>query len=76
MRNMYTAPSTTPASAAPPAQRLAANAPSRIRNSPTKPFSPGRPMDDSSVTRKTVANTGIRFHSPPYSPIRRVWRRS
>jgi len=52
------------------------NAPSSTRNSPTKPFVPGSPIDDSVTTRNTAENAGTAFHSPPKSTIARVWRRS
>ena len=36
--------------------RFTWNAPRRIRNSPTKPLSPGSPTDDSTVSRNTAEN--------------------
>jgi hypothetical protein len=38
-------------------------APSRIRNSPTKPLVPGR--DDNMMRRKTTAKAGMTFQMPP-----------
>jgi hypothetical protein len=55
---------------------LATKTPCRIRNSPMKPFSVGKPIDDMVITRKTAAYTGMTFDSPPYSEISRVCRRS
>ncbi len=51
-------------------------APSRIRNSPTKPFSPGKPIDDSVMIRKAATSCGITFFKPPNSEMSRVCRRS
>ncbi len=51
----------TPAAATTAHQRWATKVPSRTRNSPTKPFSPGRPMEDSITTVKMPANTGATF---------------
>ena len=51
-------------------------APKRIKNSPTKPFRPGRPMDDRVITRKQAEKMGSGFHRPPKSAIIREWRRS
>ena len=39
-------------------------APTRIVNSPTNPFSVGRPIDDIVMIRKIVANTGILSRDP------------
>ena len=52
------------------------NAPSRIRNSPTKPFVPGTPIEERVTTMKQRQKTGTTFASPPNSEMRRVWRRS
>ena len=52
------------------------NVPTRIRNSPTKPFVPGSPTEDSATTTSAKANTGITFAIPPKSAISREWRRS
>jgi len=41
--------------------------PSRIRNSPTKPFSPGRPIEASVTIRKAATRCGVTFFRPPYS---------
>ncbi len=57
-------------------QRWVTNVPRRMRNSPTKPLSPGRPIDESMTTVKTAANSGADFWMPPMSAMRRVWRRS
>ncbi len=40
------------------------NAPSRMLNSPTKPFSPGSPADDSATTTNRKPKIGICFHKP------------
>ena len=42
-------------------------APIRMVNSPMKPLSAGRPIDDMVMIRKTVAKTGITAEMPPYS---------
>ena len=55
---------------------LIRNVPTRIRNSPTNPFSPGRPMDDRVTIRKAAVKTGMIRAKPPKSWISRVWRRS
>ena len=39
--------------------------PSRMVNSPTKPFSPGRPMLDRTTMSDRTLNTGMIFHTPP-----------
>ena len=52
------------------------NAPSMIRNSPTKPFSPGMPIEASVMMRNAAVNRGITCFSPPNSLISRVCRRS
>src|SRR5437867_6603889 len=46
--------------------------PTRIKISPTKPFSRGKPIDASEVTTKNVENQGIGRASPPKSAIMRV----
>jgi len=51
-------------------------APTRIRNSPTNPFSPGSPSDDSTTTRNTAEKAGTTRHRPPKSAMSREWRRS
>ncbi len=48
-------------------RRLLSKAPRRIRNSPTKPLVPGRPIDDRVTIMKMVAKIGIRLESPPKS---------
>ena len=40
------------------------NVPIRIRNSPTNPLSPGRPIELIITTRKTAARTGTDFCRP------------
>jgi hypothetical protein len=45
-------------------------------NSPTKPFRPGRPIEDRATISVSAAYTGITFHSPPKASMSRVWRRS
>ena len=52
------------------------NIPTRIRNSPTKPFRPGRPIDDSVTIMKRTAKTGITAERPPNCAISYVCRRS
>ena len=47
-----------------------------MRNSPTKPLSPGSPTEERDTTRKTTLKAGITFQSPPKSAMSRVWRRS
>ena len=47
-----------------------------MRNSPTKPFVPGRAMDESVTIMKKTAKIGIEADRPPKSAIIRVWRRS
>ena len=39
--------------------------PTRMRNSPTKPLSPGSPIEDSITTVNTPASRGAGFCSPP-----------
>ena len=50
--------------------------PDRIRNSPTNPFVPGSPTDESVTMTNTVAMSGTCLARPPYSEMSRVWRRS
>ena len=54
------------------------NTPTRIANSPTKPLPgiAGMPIDESIITMKKTAKTGITRHRPPNSLICRVCRRS
>ena len=40
------------------------------------PFSVGRPIDASVISRNTAVRRGITVFRPPYSLMRRVWRRS
>ena len=74
--NRYSAAKITPAVATTAHHRWAVNAPSRIRNSPTKPLSPGSPIDDSITTVNAAAKIGADFWRPPSSEICLVWRRS
>src|SRR5437899_10180375 len=39
--------------------------PRRMRNSPTNPLSPGRPMDESETIKSAIARSGITFARPP-----------
>ena len=55
---------------------LTVKAPSRTRNSPTKPFKPGRPSEDSDTIRNSAEKAGITAQRPPNSEISRVCRRS
>jgi hypothetical protein len=48
------------------------NEPLKIRNSPMKPFNPGKPIDERHITRNRDAYTGMIFDSPPYADISRV----
>ncbi len=45
------------------------NAPRRIRNSPTKPFKRGSPIEDRVANIKNSASTGITLAIPPNSAI-------
>ena len=45
---------------------VALNAPSRIRNSPTNPLVPGKPMEAKPMISKNVASSGIFFAKPPH----------
>ncbi len=47
-----------------------------MRNSPTKPLSPGSPIEDRHTIRKSTLKAGITFQSPPKSAMSRVCRRS
>jgi hypothetical protein len=47
-----------------------------MRNSPTKPFRNGSPIEEKVVMKKTIAKRGAMAAMPPYSAILRVWRRS
>ena len=40
------------------------------------PFSVGRPIEASVISRKTAVRRGVTVFSPPYSLMSRVWRRS
>ena len=48
----------------------------RMRNSPTNPLSPGRPIDESITTVNTAAKIGATFCRPLSAEISRVCRRS
>src|SRR2546430_433792 len=50
--------------------------PSMIRNSPTKPFKNGRPIEESEANTNSAENHGIGRARPPKSEIMRVCRRS
>ena len=65
-----------PVVAAAASHLLTEKVPTRMRNSPTKPFRPGRPRDDRHTMRSSAEKPGITAHSPPNSEISRVWRRS
>src|SRR5260370_20428989 len=52
------------------------NVPRRIRNSPTKPLSMGKPSEESATKRKKAASLGIGVARPPYSEISKGWRRA
>ena len=56
--------------------RAVGKVPIRMRNSPTKPLSPGTPMLDSITTMKAAAKIGATACMPFRSAMRRVWRRS
>ena len=66
----------TPAVATTAHQRRVTKVPIRTRNSPTKPFRPGSPSDESITIMNTPAKIGATFWMPPISEMRRVWRRS
>ena len=55
----------TPVAAKVPAIFEAVNPPRRIRNSPTKPFMLGSPIDASVKIRKRAENIGITVAVPP-----------
>ena len=67
---------TTPAVAATAHQRWATKVPMRMRNSPTKPLSPGTPIEASMARVKTPASTGAGDCRPFSEPICHVLRRS
>src|SRR5260370_39443105 len=50
------------------------NVPRRIRNSPTKPLSMGKPSEESATKRKKAASLGIGVARPPDSGISKGWR--
>ncbi len=55
---------------------LTANVPTRVRNSPTKPDSPGSPPEAKTKKPNTAAQTGVRAASPDILAIVRSWVRS
>ena len=55
------------------ARGLVPNVPTRIGNSPTKPFSPGTAAEPKAARIKKNARIGNRFQSPPILLISRVW---
>ena len=55
---------------------LLPKAPSRIRNSPTKPFIPGNATEARVTSRNAATSFGVTLFSPPNSEIVRVCRRS
>ncbi len=58
------------------ARTVLLKAPISIRNSPTKPFSPGRPAEASTVKIMKKDRMGTDLAMPPKSSIARVCRRS
>ncbi len=85
---MYQAPSTTPTTARTASERYQAcqagetppqarwKEPARIRNSPTKPFKPGRPMLENVNSMKNTVSHGALAAIPPRLAMLRVWNRS
>ena len=73
---MYNAARITPVDATTAHQRWVRNVPMRIMNSPTKPFSPGTPIELNMAMVNTPAITGASFWRPLSWEISRVWRRS
>ena len=55
---------------------LTMKVPSMLRNSPTKPDSPGRPADASMKNPSVAAHTGVRAARPLILAIVRSWVRS
>ena len=53
------------------AQALRVNTPLKIKNSPTKPFRPGRPSEEKSVIPIKPQNTGAALRMPPKSSMPR-----
>src|SRR5947207_889221 len=72
----YIAATTTPAVAMVAGRGYVRNVPSSTRNSPTKPFVAGSPMDDSETIVSTAASIGTVLAIPPNASIRRECRRS
>ena len=66
----------TPVAASAARVGLQRNAPTRIRNSPTNPFSPGSAIDDSVTMRKAATSRGVTDLRPPNSEMSLVCRRS
>ncbi len=65
----------TPSTATTAHQRWVMKVPERTRNSLTKPFRPGTPMEAIMATVNTPARTGAAFCSPRSSPACHVPRR-
>ena len=72
IHSIYTAASITPDVAIDAYRMCDLKVPTKIRNSPTKPFKPGSPMDESVTIMKNTAKTGICLARPPKSAIMRV----
>ena len=75
-QSRYSAARITPAAATTVHQRADANDPMSTRNSPTKPLSPGTPIDESITTVNPAAKIGATDWMPLSALISRVWRRS
>jgi hypothetical protein len=58
----------TPVTAIPPYSQLALKVPKRMRNSPTKPLVPGKPIDASPMNKKKLASKGVCLAMPPNEP--------
>ncbi len=61
-----------PGTASTAAVGLREKVPTRMGNSPTKPFRPGTAADPSDDRMKKKASSGSRSHKPPSSAISRV----
>ena len=64
---MKTAVISKPSAESAAAHGASGNAPLKIRNSPTNPFSPGNPSDENSAIPISPQNTGATLRSPPKS---------
>ena len=62
---MYQAPRMRPEAATTAVHGSRSKPPSRMRNSPMKPFVPGRPTAARVKSRKKPANTGMVVARPP-----------